>query len=297
MVRYAVRDLHGLLVWIDRTVAYTYRQERKRQGEHALLSQGERETVSRQMNCVKKHFIELQLLDSSPAIDELTASLEIMQLGELRGHLLGIRRILVDALDKRVFMYIPEELSSYAEPFREITGGIPLGAGERFTWVSPPRDPAVKPFGDVVFNVFDKARYDSEQVALCIVAGASTAAVFHMMRVVEWGMRALGKNLAMQMVKDQTRTGIKLTPIENLTWEKLHNQLRSKADKRIAKLRPGPAKDKRQGFYSSIFHDFHGFREAWRNHVMHTRAEVDEAEAMRVLGHVHRFMTELASAQ
>lgn len=224
MVRYHVRDLHGLLVWLDHTANYSISQERHRQGKDAALTVGEKGPASLQLSCVRKHFVELELHDMVPAVDELINHLESISLGELRGRLLSIRRVLIEALEKRVFMYIPAHASKYARPFHEPTGqAMPIGLTTTFTF--PTRDLNVRPFGDKVFDAFEKARYDAEEAALCIVAGAFTAAVFHIMRVAEIGVRTLGKELGLSRIYETqhpkpggTLKNVKrrFTPIEHL---------------------------------------------------------------------------------
>ncbi|MGD1095577.1 MAG: hypothetical protein ABSB35_26720 [Bryobacteraceae bacterium] len=315
LTRYAIRDLHALLVWMDHTARWTLSQENYRTGSQAVLTKTEIGPVQTQVTCLKKHCVALELQDTARACDIiLDATKERMTLGECLGHLISIRRTIEAALLDRVFMYVPLNVAKYAKAYQEPTPPILAGVGRTAASEIPQRDALVKPFGDTVFNVFPTARYDSEQVALCLIAGASTAAVFHMMRVIECGVRSLGKELGITKMKEVPKSSVaagatgshshppskrakpkyRLIPIEYLPWEKLHNQLRSRADSKLNKLRSGPAKDKKQSFYGSVFHDFHGFREAWRNHVMHTRENFDEPEAIRVLAHVERFMIAIA---
>jgi len=221
--------------------------------------------------------------------------------------------MLIAALQNRLFMYIPTHLSKYVNKSQHptvLTSQLGMYGIEETSsdvihttpeWFDP--NAPVKPFGEEVFDVFENARYDAEQGALCIATGTSTAAVFHLMRVAEWGVRALGKELGLTRVKEvvKPKPGGKLqkpvtkyVPIQNCVWEKIENQLRLKSDAKLNKLRPGPAKDKKQQFYGSVLTDFHGFKLEWRNHVMHTRGTYEETDALRALTHVERFMRSLA---
>jgi hypothetical protein len=305
MVRYHVRDLHALLVWLSSTSNYTLAQERHRRGEAALLTEREKSGPVAQLVCVKKHFYSLELTDSIPAIDALQEHLKgPIYLGEFRGQLLAIRRILTDCLESRYFMYVPRRRARFAPKFLQPTGQL-MSLGKPSSQINFPSegDQWVKPFGPEVFDAFESARFDAEEVAKCLVADATTAAVFHMMRVVEWGVRTLGEELGLRRIKETTHANssrktaaprIKYTPIQNLPWEKLHDQLRAKVNRKLVGLRPGPTKDKKSGFYGSVLHDFHGFKDAWRNHVMHTRGNYDDRDAMQVFSHVKRFMEALA---
>jgi hypothetical protein len=242
LTRYCVRDLHALLIWMDHMCNYTRSQEQCRQGLAAALKKGEKESIVQHTACVRKHCIELELTDTANACDALVSGIEGMTLGECRGHLASIRRMVTDALRKRIFMYVPVRLAEYAQLLER-----PVSV------ISPAPTAPLKPLGEKTFEVFPEARYDAEQMALCMVSGATTAAVFHMMRVVEWGVRALGADLGLRRLEEKTRTGTKRTPIENVTWGRISTQLRAKADRRLHKLRPGPSKDKKQRFYASAF--------------------------------------------
>jgi hypothetical protein len=54
------------------------------------------------------------------------------------------------------------------------------------------------------------------------------------------------------------------------------------------------AKSEELAFLSGAAAQFRYFKEAWRNHVAHSRATYDDIEALRIMSHVHQFMDELA---
>jgi hypothetical protein len=72
------------------------------------------------------------------------------------------------------------------------------------------------------------------------------------------------------------------------------NQLPAKVDARIAQIKKGETKQAAQTHYYSVLHDIRGIRDAFRNHVMHTRAAYSGLEADAVLDYVKRIMTTLA---
>ncbi len=98
-------------------------------------------------------------------------------------------------------MYVPASVSKYARGYQGPATQAPQSFFALTTMMMDSHSLAAQPFGLKVFNAFDKARFDAEQTALCLVAGAPTAAVFHMMRVVEWGVRALGADLGLRKIK------------------------------------------------------------------------------------------------
>jgi hypothetical protein len=120
-----------------------------------------------------------------------------------------------------------------------------------------------------------------------------TAAVFHLMRVVEWGLRSFARHLGLLHVVADRKRG-KIVPIEYSQWEKILSQLHEKVDAKIDSMRAGPKKQAAQEFYYSALSDVGGFKDAWRNHVMHGRKQYKSADGIAVLGHVERFMKTLA---
>ncbi len=58
--------------------------------------------------------------------------------------------------------------------------------------------------------------------------------------------------------------------------------------------RLGLAKSQAHEFYNGALSEFRGFKDAWRNHVMHSRKDYDANEAKGVKTHVHRFLQALA---
>ncbi len=81
----------------------------------------------------------------------------------------GIERLATKELRGRLFMYIPEEKAKFwprkAEPFA---------------------------FGKEVSNQFPSTTFDANSAAMCLATSQSTAAVFHLMRVLEIGLAVLG---------------------------------------------------------------------------------------------------------
>jgi hypothetical protein len=148
-------------------------------------------------------------------------------------------------------------------------------------------------FGSEVSAKFSDAKSDIAEAGDCIAVGAATAGVFHLMRVVESGMRAFAKNLGLSQIVVDKKRG-KTIPVEFSQWEKVLNQLPEKIDAKIGKMPAGPKKQRAQEFYYGALHELEGFKDAWRNHVMHVRSRYTSEDASAVLSHVHRFMKSLA---
>jgi hypothetical protein len=140
-------------------------------------------------------------------------------------------------------------------------------------------------FGEVVAEAFPDAMRDAEDAGNCIAVGSDTAAVFHLMRVVEFGLRALCGDLKVKQVKKG--------PVEYATWDSILNSLPDVVAKKINAMQRGPKKQIAQEFYYPALKEINGFKDAWRNHIMHSRSAYNSADALAVFSHVDRFMRSL----
>ena len=152
-----------------------------------------------------------------------------------------------------------------------------------------PRDRAahfekIEAFGPEVSTKFPSANFDIEEAGNCYATDRNTACVFHAMRVLEIGLRVLANDLGVTFP----------TAIELENWntiiEKIEAEIRD-----INKQPKGLKKSEDLQFYSEAAKEFRYFKDAWRNHVSHSREKYGDAEAYRVLCHVRDFMQHLAT--
>jgi hypothetical protein len=140
------------------------------------------------------------------------------------------------------------------------------------------------PFGLEVAQRFSEANYDIEAGTRCLALDEWTASVFHMMRVLEKGLHWLA-----------TKIGVSMTPeIDLINWKNIIDQI----EKQIRDLEKEPksrAKSKKMQFYCQAATNFFYFKDAWRNHVSHSRTTYDERQAKEVWNHVRSFMQRLAA--
>jgi hypothetical protein len=135
-------------------------------------------------------------------------------------------------------------------------------------------------FGNEVAKAFPSIDYDIREAGNCFALGLNTAAVMHSMRVLESGLRALGKVL-------------KVKP-SGSGWGRDLNSFQSKWDS-ILKTKPKQLRWKR-AFYPQLFLHFRYFADAWRNRAFHSpAARYGESEAQQVFEHVRDFMQLLAT--
>lgn len=215
---------------------------------------------------------------------ELTESLKQVQLAEhhlasqqltnlaLRTHMNCITETLVVELRSRKFLFVAEDRSEFLE--------------------------ADKLFGDALSR-FDDARKDVIAAGNCLAAECHTAAVFHLMVAFEWVLRTYAASLGLKRLKDwdKQRQRFKYTPVNYSQWEKILNQLPKRAEKRLGRLRPGPKKQRLQEYYSSCYEDIKCVKDAWRNHVVHSRQRYDRGAAHDVFGHVKDIIIRMASGK
>ena len=140
-------------------------------------------------------------------------------------------------------------------------------------------------FGEQVNKAFPSAKADIKDAGNCLAVDLNTAAIFHLMRVAEFGLRALARHLKVAMRK---------MPVEYAEWGKVIAQIEEQI-----KLKKPKARGKKQSdtleFYHGIMGEFNAFKDVWRNNVMHSRRSYDEKEAMAAYIRVQNFMQRLAA--
>jgi hypothetical protein len=147
--------------------------------------------------------------------------------------------------------------------------------------------------GAAVLKGFPICQEDIVSAGNCIAVGLGTAAVFHLMRIAEMGLRAFARHLGLLRVIEDKKKG-KTIPMEYAQWEKILKQLGEKIESKLLPMKRGPSKQKKQEFYYSALNEVSSFKDAWRNHVMHVRQTYSLEDAAAVTAHVGRFMASLA---
>lgn len=144
-------------------------------------------------------------------------------------------------------------------------------------------------FGEKVSEQFPSARYDIREAGNCFAVDANTAAIFHLMRVAEYGLRALAYDRRVKVQKG---------PFDLATWEDLIKEL-ERAENAIHGYKKTHAREAQFKFYHGVMMEVRSFKNIWRNPYAHTRAgfkEDDERkEAKRVMERVGDFMKMLST--
>jgi len=158
--------------------------------------------------------------------------------------------------------------------------------GQLFLYVSPEKAkfwPApTHPLGSAA-SQFPSASPDIFSAATCLATGHSTAAVFHLMRVLEIGLTALGKVFGVSLA--HTNWGPAIDQIESAVRE-MHKDQNWKVLPDCKDL---------QTFYAQAASHFGILKDAWRNYTMHGRVKYEQDEAERIFDNVRGFMQKLST--
>ena len=160
--------------------------------------------------------------------------------------------------------------------------------GKAFFYISPERMefwPTQKEpfaFGKDVEEKFPSASFDIHNAAICVATTQSTAAVFHLMRILEIGLTVLGAKFGVSLA--HTNWGPAIGEIESHVRD-MHKDPAWKAL---------PDCKEQQEFYAQAASHFGILKDAWRNFTMHARGKYTEDEAERIFENVKGFMQQLA---
>jgi hypothetical protein len=177
----------------------------------------------------------------------------LLDVSTVHAVLMTFKRSLIECSEDRVFAIIDADFSSYVNN--------------------------EKSFGEDTYKNFPSAREDIKQAGNCIAVECWTAAVFHLMRAVEFGLRALSHDRGITVPKG---------PIELATWEDMIREL----EKAETEIQSYPKTLEREGqfeFFHGSMMEVKRFKNKFRNAVMHTREDYDADEAKSAFIHVKAF--------
>jgi hypothetical protein len=138
-------------------------------------------------------------------------------------------------------------------------------------------------FGGDVQGRFPSASDDVEEAGKCIGLGRNTASVFHLMRVMEVGLRSLGKSL----------NNPELDPKRNPSWETILRPCDEELKKPLSKRSSEWQTDEQ--FFSTATANLRAVKDAWRNPTMHVERRYNDEEARDAWNAVRAFMRHLAT--
>lgn len=175
---------------------------------------------------------------------------------EIRGLCSAARSVLQDELRSRIFLAVPTNRARYYEP----------------------KEPL---FGKVVDEKFPSVAYDVSEAGKCYVLHRFTGCVFHLMRVLEIGLRVFARRFTIQS--------------DHANW---HNVI-EEIERAVRKMgqessRPSDWKDQ-QEFFSQAASSLMLIKDAWRNYTAHARGKYTEEDAETMFINVRAFMQKLAT--
>jgi hypothetical protein len=138
-------------------------------------------------------------------------------------------------------------------------------------------------FGTGFESSFPSAAYELDEAGKCLALGRPTASVFHLMRIMETGIKAVARCLGMP---DPTR------PAER-NWGLILKNIKGEIDARNAQQQWVNQLDRE--FFESSYASLDAVRVAWRNTTMHVENKYSPDEAEHVFAAVRGFMKQLVS--
>lgn len=167
---------------------------------------------------------------------------------------------------------------------------IALGKAQ-FAYIPPPNDKYFEQerlFGESVHSAFTEARADIKAAGNCFAMELYTACVFHLMRVAEFGLRAMAKRLKVT-ISDHGKN----IPLEYGDWNKVIEGIENKLQP-LRQTAKNVRRESRVNYYSDALERCSAMKDLYRNPVSHTRTTYNRGGAEDVMERVERFMQFLA---
>ncbi len=179
----------------------------------------------------------------------------------------GVKHCILEKLVDSKFMYIPKGESEYYNQ-KEL-------------------------FGPKVKKKFPQANQEVTIAGDCYATGNYTASVFHLMRAVEVAARHMVKtlNASKYLVN---RYGARV-PVELCDWHILIQAMEKSLTDLSVGISTSKHKKRKHEHFSHAVATFRHFKNAWRNHVSHTRELYQPGKARDVMDNTRQFMQHLAT--
>jgi hypothetical protein len=214
------------------------------------------------LSIITRNCEELELTSSLRLIKYIIDNLENINAVDLKANIVTLQEIINDELNELPLLYMPRD---------------------RLKWFDFGKEDI---FGEIVSKAFKNAIPDIKYAGNCYVIGLNTACVFHLMRVVEYALRALARERKVTLPQGK--------PLEYATWHRIITEISDKANEIDKKAIAGPEKDEALSFYRGLVGEFSAFKDVYRNHVMHTRIIYQGYEAEKIIIKVKEFMERLS---
>jgi len=171
----------------------------------------------------------------------------------------AIQRLADKELKGKLFLYVPAERAKFWPKMKE-----PYA------------------FGPAVAGSFPSSTFEANSAAICLATMQSNASVFHLMRILEIGLTALGNQFGVSLAHTNWAPAI----------EQIESKIREMHKDPVWKILPDCKEQ--QEFYAQAASHFGILKDAWRNHTMHVRGKYSQDEAELIFENVKAFMQKLA---
>lgn len=138
-------------------------------------------------------------------------------------------------------------------------------------------------FGADVGKQFQSTQFDIQEAGSCLAVSRFTGCVFHLMRVLELGLTALGKVFGVSLAHTNWAPAI----------EQIESKIRDMHKDPTWKALPDCKEQ--QEFYAQAASHFGVLKDAWRNYTAHARGKYTEEEAALILANTRAFMQKLSA--
>ncbi len=140
-------------------------------------------------------------------------------------------------------------------------------------------------FGETVAREYPSAAYDISEAGKSLALGRYTACVFHLMRAVEIGIKAVYAGLNLP---DFVKAG-------DRNWGSVLGKIEKEIKTRNSSQPTKWTSDTEKKFYELVYASGESVRLAWRNSTMHVENKYTEDEAEQIMAVVKGFMRKIAA--
>jgi hypothetical protein len=198
---------------------------------------------------------------------ELTHGITAAAIGE-------VYRCFLAELKSQAFFFIPKHRARFYSDL-VVEWSDPVAQGPEIR-VSPF-------FHATIATAFPSAIYDMREAGNCYAVSRNTACVFHLMRVLEIALGALGSVFGVSLAHTNWAPAI----------DEIEKKIREMHKDPI--WRALPDCKEQQEFYAQAASHFAVLKDAWRNYTAHVRGRYDEDEAESILRNIRDLMQKLAT--
>ena len=234
---------------------------------------------SREMGRLSENLLEKEMADQIRDLETrqhdenaLKSHLEDFEKSGLRMCVAQIQRMLTacrndNHLTHRQMAQMVQELANRVQDECGTAFFLKLSEHERDLFA-----PITPLFGTLIEDKFPSMIEDIAEAGKCLGLQRSTAAVFHLMRLMETAVQRIGVELGVSLVDEKV-------------WQVILDGINAE----IKKMEKGERKKN----LASISANLYSVKLAWRNETMHPKTTYTQDEAIQVFNSVRRFTEEL----